>query len=47
MGVITAVTVQNTQKVFAVQGIRPEIVFDQIFCLEDSQINAIKIGMVF
>jgi hydroxymethylpyrimidine/phosphomethylpyrimidine kinase len=48
MGVITAVTVQNTQKVFAVQGVRPEIVFDQIFCLfEDSEINAIKIGMVF
>lgn len=48
MGVVTAVTVQNTQKVFAVQGIRPEIVFDQIFCLfEDSEIDAVKIGMVF
>lgn len=48
MGVITAVTVQNTQKVFAVQGILPEIVFDQILCLfEDSDIDAIKIGMVY
>lgn len=47
MGVTTAVTVQNTQKVFAVQGILPEIVFDQILCLfEDADIDAIKIGMV-
>lgn len=48
MGVITAVTVQNTQKVVGIQGIRPEIVFDQIFCLfEDSDIDAVKIGMVY
>jgi len=48
MGVLTAVTAQNTQKVFAVQGILPEIVFDQIICLfEDTDIDAIKIGMVY
>ncbi len=48
MGVITAVTVQNTKKVFAIQEIKPELVFDQIFCIfEDSEINAIKIGMVY
>lgn len=44
---ITAVTVQNTQKVYAIQEINPEIVHDQIVCLfEDMTINAVKIGMV-
>lgn len=48
MGVITAVTAQNTSKVFAVQGIQPEVVFDQIICLfEDSEISAVKIGMIY
>ncbi len=44
---VTAVTVQNTQAVLAVQEIDPEIVRDQILCLfEDMQIHAVKIGMV-
>ncbi len=44
---VTAVTVQNTCKVFAIQEMRPEIVRDQILCLfEDMQIHAVKIGMV-
>ncbi len=45
---ITAVTVQNTQGVYGVQEITPEIVRDQIMCLfEDLDIDAVKIGMVF
>lgn len=44
---VTAVTVQNTQKVYAIQEIDPQIVHDQIICLfEDMTINAVKIGMV-
>ena len=47
MSAITAVTVQNTQKVYAVQEMKPEIVQDQILCLfEDTTIHAVKIGMV-
>jgi hydroxymethylpyrimidine/phosphomethylpyrimidine kinase len=47
MSVITAVTVQNTQKVYSVQEIDPLIVHDQILYLfEDIEINAVKIGMV-
>ena len=47
MSAVTAVTVQNTQKVYAVQEIDPEIVHDQITCLfEDIEIHAVKIGMV-
>ena len=33
MSAVTAVTVQNTQKVFAIQEMRPEIVRGQIVCL--------------
>lgn len=44
---VTAVTVQNTQKVYDIQEIDPRIVHDQIVCLfEDMTINAVKIGMV-
>ncbi len=44
---VTAVTVQNTCKVAAIQEIRPDIVRDQILCLfEDMEIHAVKIGMV-
>jgi hydroxymethylpyrimidine/phosphomethylpyrimidine kinase len=44
---ITAVTVQNTQKVFGVQKVKPEIVRDQILCLyDDFEIKAVKIGML-
>jgi hydroxymethylpyrimidine/phosphomethylpyrimidine kinase len=44
---ITAVTVQNTQKVYAIQEIRPDIVAGQIQCLfDDMEIHAVKIGMV-
>lgn len=44
---VTAVTVQNTQKVYAIQEIEPQIVHDQIICLfDDMTINAVKIGMV-
>ncbi len=47
MTAITAVTVQNTQKVYDIQEITPEIVKGQIQCLfEDIHIHAVKIGMV-
>jgi hydroxymethylpyrimidine/phosphomethylpyrimidine kinase len=47
MSAITAVTVQNTQKVYAIQEMTPRIVHDQIICLfEDTEIQAVKIGMV-
>jgi hydroxymethylpyrimidine/phosphomethylpyrimidine kinase len=47
MSAITAITVQNTQKVYAVQEMKPEIVEGQILCLfEDTSIHAVKIGMV-
>jgi hydroxymethylpyrimidine/phosphomethylpyrimidine kinase len=47
MSAITAVTVQNTQKVYAIQEMTPQIVHDQITCLfEDAEIRAVKIGMV-
>jgi hydroxymethylpyrimidine/phosphomethylpyrimidine kinase len=47
MSAITAVTVQNTQKVYAIQEIEPRMVHDQIMCLfEDMTIDAVKIGMV-
>jgi len=47
MSAITAVTVQNTRKVLAVQEMEPHIVHGQIACLfEDIPIHAVKIGMV-
>jgi hydroxymethylpyrimidine/phosphomethylpyrimidine kinase len=47
MSAVTAVTVQNTQKVYDIQEIRPKIVHDQITCLfDDIEIHAVKIGMV-
>jgi hydroxymethylpyrimidine/phosphomethylpyrimidine kinase len=47
MSVITAITAQNTQGVFATQNIDPEIVSKQIEVLfDDIKIDAIKIGMV-
>lgn len=47
MTAITAVTVQNTQKVYDIQEMRPEIVHGQIACLfDDLAIHAVKIGMV-
>ena len=47
MSAITAITVQNTQKVYDVQEVLPKIVYDQITCLfEDIEIHAVKIGMV-
>ena len=47
LSVITAVTVQNTQKVYDVQKILPEIVYAQITRLfEDMEIHAVKIGMI-
>lgn len=46
--VITAVTAQNTKRVYNIQGIKPEIVQNQIEAvLDDIKIDAIKIGMVF
>ena len=48
MSAITAVTVQNTQKVYDIQEIEPWIVHDQITCLfADVKIDAVKIGMVY
>lgn len=47
MSAITAVTVQNTQKVYDIQEIRPQIVSGQIQCLfDDITIHAVKVGMV-
>jgi len=47
MSAVTAVTVQNTQKVYDIQEMSPRIVHDQITCLfEDVKIHAVKIGMV-
>lgn len=47
MSAVTAVTVQNTQKVYAVAEMTPQIVHDQISCLfDDVVIHAVKIGMV-
>ena len=47
MSAITAVTVQNTQKVYAIQEVDPQIVHDQITCLfDDTPVHAVKIGMV-
>lgn len=47
MSVITAVTVQNTRKVYAVQEIMPDIVAGQIDAVfEDIAVHAVKIGMV-
>lgn len=47
MTAITALTVQNTQKVYAVQETAPEIVAGQIdVVFDDIQVDAVKIGMV-
>ena len=47
MSVITAVTAQNTQGVFAVQDILPEIIEKQIQVIfDDIPVDGIKIGMV-
>ena len=47
LSAVTAVTVQNSQRVYAVQEIDPQIVHDQIACLfEDMTIHGLKIGMV-
>lgn len=47
MSAVTAITVQNTRKVYAVEAVSPQIVHDQITCLfDDIAIDAVKIGMV-
>jgi hydroxymethylpyrimidine/phosphomethylpyrimidine kinase len=47
MSAVTAVTVQNTQKVYDIQEMEPRIVHDQITCLfDDARIHSVKIGMV-
>jgi hydroxymethylpyrimidine/phosphomethylpyrimidine kinase len=47
MSVITAVTAQNTQGVFAVQDLTPEIIGQQIDAIfTDIEVDAVKIGMV-
>ncbi|MDD2402089.1 MAG: bifunctional hydroxymethylpyrimidine kinase/phosphomethylpyrimidine kinase [Clostridia bacterium] len=47
MSVITAVTAQNTQGVFAVQDITKEVIQKQIQAIfEDIEVDAVKIGMV-
>jgi hydroxymethylpyrimidine/phosphomethylpyrimidine kinase len=46
-GVITSLTVQNTQGVFAVKPVDPAVVKDQIDCvLNDLNVSHIKIGML-
>ncbi|MDE1769825.1 MAG: bifunctional hydroxymethylpyrimidine kinase/phosphomethylpyrimidine kinase [Thaumarchaeota archaeon] len=48
LSVITAVTSQNTSKFFGVEPVSPSLVKSQIrSVLEDFQIDAIKIGMVY
>lgn len=47
MSVITAVTAQNTQGVFAVQDITPEVIAKQLEAIfDDIAVAAVKIGMV-
>lgn len=47
MSVITAVTAQNTQGVFQVQDIMPEVIIGQIKAIfDDIHVDAAKIGMV-
>lgn len=47
MSVITAITAQNTQGVFAVQDIAPEIIGKQIDAIfTDIEVDGVKIGMV-
>jgi hydroxymethylpyrimidine/phosphomethylpyrimidine kinase len=47
MSVITAITAQNTQGVFGVQDITPEMIGKQIDAIfDDLPVNAVKIGMV-
>ena len=47
MSVITAVTAQNTQGVFAVQDISTEVIQKQIAAIfDDIEVDAVKIGMV-
>lgn len=47
MSVITAVTAQNTQGVFAVEDISPRVIEKQIEAIfDDIEVDAVKIGMV-
>lgn len=47
MSVITAVTAQNTQGVFAVENISPKVVAAQIDAIfDDINVDAVKVGMV-
>lgn len=47
MSVITAITAQNTQGVFGVQDVNPEMISKQIEVIfEDIEVHAVKIGMV-
>lgn len=47
MSVITAVTAQNTQGVFAIQDITPDIIKAQIKAIfDDIHVDSVKIGMV-
>ncbi len=47
MSAITAITAQNTQGVFAVQDINPEIIEAQIDAIfQDIKVHGVKIGMV-
>ena len=47
MSVITALTVQNTQGVFAVEAVSPELVARQIDCVfTDIRPDAVKVGML-
>ncbi len=47
MSAITAVTVQNTQKVYDIQEIKASVVYGQIVRIfEDTAVDIIKIGMV-
>ncbi|MCP4750907.1 MAG: bifunctional hydroxymethylpyrimidine kinase/phosphomethylpyrimidine kinase [Proteobacteria bacterium] len=47
LGAVTAVTVQDTRKVYAIDAIEPRIVSEQISKLfDDFRIDAVKIGML-
>ncbi len=47
MSAVTAITVQDSNRVYAIEAVQPETVYDQIFRLfADFTIDAVKIGMI-
>jgi hydroxymethylpyrimidine kinase/phosphomethylpyrimidine kinase len=47
VGVVTALTVQNTTAVVGIEAMRPDLIRDQLeFLLSDIEVRAVKIGMI-